>query len=457
MKYTINQHLSNLKKSPKKWFDPLILISRTERSMNRDPNAYRYKWSNGSKNFQQHLDHFISEQNSRFQVVFDRLRINQYSIDWSEVIDKKDLSKSLCFFLSKLLLFLSKFLLFLSNSLPFFFVSFGSIPIHRSEIHIYELKGPNDPLCNQLLESIGLQIVHLKKWKPFLLDDHDTSQKSKFLINGGTISPFLFNKIPKWMIDSFHTRKNRRKSFDNTDSYFSMISHDQDNWLNPVKPFHRSSLISSFYKANRLRFLNNRYHFCFYCNKRFPFYGEKACIHNYDFTYGQFLNILFIRNKIFSLCGGKKKHAFLERDTISPIESQVSNILIPNDFPQSGDEGYNLYKSFHFPIRSDPFVRRAIYSIADISGTPLTEGQIVNFERTYCQPLSDMNLPDSEGKNLHQYLNFNSNMGLIHTPCSEKCLPSEKRKKRSPCLKKCLEKGQMYRTFQRDKSEAKRS
>ena len=109
-----------------------------------------------------------------------------------------------------------------------------------------------------------------------------------------------------------------------------------------------------------------------------------------------------------------------------------------------------MYKSFHFPIRSDPFVRRAIYSIADISGTPLTEGQIVNFERTYCQPLSDMNLSDSEGKNLHQYLNFNSNMGLIHTPCSEKYLPSEKRKKQGLCLKKCLEKGQMYRTYQRD-------
>nr|YP_010458452.1 hypothetical protein RF2 [Loeseneriella lenticellata]YP_010458471.1 hypothetical protein RF2 [Loeseneriella lenticellata]UUA69957.1 hypothetical protein RF2 [Loeseneriella lenticellata]UUA69958.1 hypothetical protein RF2 [Loeseneriella lenticellata] len=452
MKYTINQHLSNLKKSQKKWFDPLIWISRTERSMNRDPNAYRYKWSNGSKNFQEHLEHFISEPKSHFhfQVVFDRLRINQYSIDWSEVIDKKDLSKSLRFFLSKLLLFLSKFLLFLSNSLPFFFVSFGNIPIHRSEIHIYELKGPNNQLCNQLLESIGLQIVHLKKWKPFLLDDHDTSQKSKFLINGGTISPFLFNKIPKWMIDSFHTRNNRGKSFDKTDSYFSMISHDQDNWPNPVKPFHISSLISSFYKANRLRFLKNPHHFYFYCNKRFPFYVEKARINNYDFTYGQFLNILFIRKKIFSLYAGKKKHAFLGRDTISPIESQVSNIFIPNDFSESGDERYNLYKSFHFPIRSDPFVRRAIYSIADISGTPLTEEQIVNFEKTYCQPLSDMNLSDSERKNLHQYLNFNSNMGLIHTPCSEKYLPSEKRKKRSLCLKKCVEKGQMYRTFQRD-------
>ena len=50
-----------------------------------------------------------------------------------------------------------------------------------------------------------------------------------------------------------------------------------------------------------------------------------------------------------------------------------------------------------------------------------------------------MNLSDSEGKNLHQYFNFNSNMGLIHTPCSEKYLPSEKRKKRSLCIKKCVE------------------
>ncbi|RZC79507.1 hypothetical protein C5167_003739 [Papaver somniferum] len=214
-----------------------------------------------------------------------------------------------------------------------------------------------------------------------LLDNRDTSQKSKFLINGGTISPFLFNKIPKWMIDSFHTRNNCRTDFDNTDSYFSMISHDRDNWLNPVKPFHKSSLISSFYKANRLRFLNNPHNFWFDCNKRFPFYVEKARINNYDLTYGQFLNILFIRNNIFSLCVGPKKHVFLERDTISSIESQVSNIFIPNYFPQSGDERYNLYKSFHFPIRFDPFVRRAIYSIPDISGTPLTEGQIKCVEK----------------------------------------------------------------------------
>ncbi|KAK9169075.1 hypothetical protein Syun_001215 [Stephania yunnanensis] len=52
--------------------------------MNRDLDAYRYKWSNKRKNFQEHLEHFVSEQKSRFQVVFDQLRINQYSVDWSE-------------------------------------------------------------------------------------------------------------------------------------------------------------------------------------------------------------------------------------------------------------------------------------------------------------------------------------------------------------------------------------
>nr|UDZ61537.1 hypothetical protein RF2 [Albidella nymphaeifolia] len=603
MKYTINQHLLNLKKSQKKWFDPLI--SRTERSMNRDPDAYGYKWSNGIKNFQEHWEHFVSERKSRFseqkrrfseqkrrfsesfseqkrrfsesfselksrfsesfselksrfsesfselkslfsesfselkslfsesfselksrfQVVFDRLRIKLYSIDWSEVIDKKDLPKSLRLLKSlfsesfselkslfsesfselkslfsesfselkspfqvvfdrllysidwsevividiqdlpksfRLLLFkslrffLSKSLLFLSKAFPYFSVSSRNIPIHRSEIHIYESKDPNDQPRNP--ESIGVQIVHLNKLKPLLLDDPDTSQRPKFLINGGTILPFLFNKIPKWMIDSFHTRNNRRKSFDNTDSYFSMISHDRDNWLNPVKPFHRSSLISSFYKANRLRFLNNPRHFWFYCNKRFPFYVEKTRIHNYDLTYGQFLNILFIRNKIFSLCVGKKKHIFLERETISPIDLQVSDIFIPNGFPQSGDETYNLYKSFHFPIRFGPFVRRAIYSIADISATPLTEEQIINFERAYCQPDSEgteeqiVNFeraycqPDSEGKNLHQYLSFNSNMGLIHTSHFEKFV--RRQKQQNLWLKKCVERWQIDRIFQ---------
>ncbi|KAF8083345.1 hypothetical protein N665_0779s0001, partial [Sinapis alba] len=59
----------------------------------------------------------------------------------------------------------------------------------------------------------------------------------------------------------------------------------------------------------------------------------------------------------------------------------------------------------------------------------------------------NLNLSDAEEKILHQYLNFNSNVGLIHTPCFEKYL---QRKKRSLCLKKCFDKGKMDRTFQRD-------
>ena len=92
--------------------------------MNWDPNAYRYKWSNGSKNFQEHLDYFISEQNSRFQVVFDRLHINQYSIDWSMFSDKKDLTKSKprgLFLYTLVRSFLYKSLSFFLSKLPVFF------------------------------------------------------------------------------------------------------------------------------------------------------------------------------------------------------------------------------------------------------------------------------------------------------------------------------------------------
>nr|UDZ61548.1 hypothetical protein RF2 [Helanthium bolivianum] len=539
MKYTINQHLLNLKKSQKKWFDPLI--SRTERSTNR---AYTYKWCKQRKPFQQvafdrlqvgfhklqvrlqvrlqvvfgvfhrlqvgfhqlqvgfhqlqvgfhqlqvgfhqlqvgfhqlqvgfhqlqvRLQVGFHQLQVRLQVGFHQLQVgfhqlqvgfhqlqvgfHQLQVGFARIYHEEDVgvntnylrwrrlrgllahhlrTKTLPFlynykYKSLLLsiIFSIKRSFFLFKSIPF--VSFRNTPCHRAEIHFYECE-PKDPNDQQLSELIRGQIV--PKLKPFLLNDPGSSQRPKFFIDGGTIFPLLFNKIPKSMVDSFHTRNNRRESFDNTDSYFSMIAHDRDNWLNPVKPFHRSSLISSFYKANRLRFLNNPRHFWFYCNKGFPFYVEKTRINNYDLTYGQFLNILFIRNKIFSLCVGKKKDICLERETISPIDLQVSDIFIPKDFPQSGEETYNLYKSFHFPIRFEPFVRRAIYPIADISATPRTEEQIVNLERTY-GPLF------SEGKNLQQDL---------RSLCSEKDFSSAKRRKRS------RKKWETYRTLKEDSS-----
>ncbi|GJZ50659.1 zinc finger, CCHC-type containing protein [Tanacetum coccineum] len=42
------------------------VVQQPERLMNRDPNAYRYKWSIGSNNFQEHLEHFIFKQKSCF-------------------------------------------------------------------------------------------------------------------------------------------------------------------------------------------------------------------------------------------------------------------------------------------------------------------------------------------------------------------------------------------------------
>lgn len=404
------------------------------------------------------LQEVLDLQFIRLQEGLDRLRkeINPNSTNWPEISEtgtgteefpaKTHLTRSIRLFfkeaffplfLSKSLRFLSKSLRFLAKSLLSLFVNIDrNAPISGSEIHTDEWENPNDL---QLFKSIPS--VHLKKRNP--LDDHNTSQRPKLSIPEGTSE---FHKILKWMTThSFHTRNHRRKSFENTDSYFSMISHDRDNWLNPVKPFHRSSLISSFYKANRLRFLNHPRHFWLLCNKGFPFDVEKTHIHTEDLTYGQFLTISFIRNKIFSLCVGKKKEICLERETISPTELQVSDLFLSKDFPQSGDGTYNWYQSFHFPIRFDPFVR-AIYSIADISETPLTEEEMAHLERTNCQPFSDSDrnlLSDSEGNNLHQYLRFHSNMGCIRTPCPEKSfLPSANRKKRSLCRKGWVEKWQ---------------
>nr|UZA65626.1 Ycf2 protein [Medicago lupulina] len=452
-KYTINQHFSNWKRNQKD------LIYQTERSMtmNKDPNAYKYKWSNGSKNFQEHLDRFISEQNRRFQVVFDpfqvvfdRLHMNAYSIDWSEVIDKNKslyflskslyfLSKSPYFFLSKFLPFLNKFLPFLSNSLPFFFVSFGNIPIHRSEIHMYELKRPNDPLGNPLLESIGLQIVHLKKRKPFLLDDFYTSKKSKLSFNE-------FNKRENCI--SFHTRKKKKKeeekkkrwksfsntyfwksfsntyfwkSFSNTyfyfwksfstsnfgksfsfsNTYFSMILddhyQDQDNWLNlfPVKEFHRSSLISSFYKADLLKFfdhLDNPY----LDNQ----YLERSC--NYDFTYfmyGQFLDLYLLKK---------------------PKKREPEPMLI--EFQYMRLEDLNLGSKMDL-------IANLKVDLIDNPERIHSGGLVKNWKEEYWRK-------KSEKKKKHR-------------PCltkySEKYVPSKKRKKHRPCLPKRFEKRPMYR------------
>ena len=51
-----------------------------------------------------------------------------------------------------------------------------------------------------------------------------------------------------WVISVYDLMLNldelgRKKENSMMDSYFSAVSHDQNNWLDPVKPFRRSSLM----------------------------------------------------------------------------------------------------------------------------------------------------------------------------------------------------------------------
>nr|YP_010760484.1 Ycf2 protein [Cuscuta polyanthemos]YP_010760536.1 Ycf2 protein [Cuscuta polyanthemos]WEY30459.1 Ycf2 protein [Cuscuta polyanthemos]WEY30460.1 Ycf2 protein [Cuscuta polyanthemos] len=404
--------------------------------------TYRYKWSNGIKSLQEQFENFLSAQKNFFQVQKSRFEVMQVKfgelrvffirfpgklrvyliqlrvyifekwIYWSEVrkyVEKKvqkrvyklipylldKISKALRSFFSphslvclftKILACATQLIFFWAHSLIFYCVSLGNTPIQRSEIYIYELQGPTHKICNQLLESIGFKMVHLKRLNPFLVEDSGTSN---FIVNA---SP---NKLSKRMIDSLHTRT---KSFYKKDSDFLKIFHDQETWLNPATPFQKGSLISSFYKANRLRFVNNPDRFWFDCKTRFPFSVERIRNTHFNFIYGQFLNSLFLHTKRFSLCGVKNRIG-----TSSPMEAQVDLKFISQDF------------------HSDPVIGRAIYSILDTSATPLTETQIVNLERTSCQPFLNlnMNLSDSEANNFYEFRNFISKMGLSHSPYSE--------------------------------------
>uniref|UniRef100_A0A6N2KMR3 Ycf2 N-terminal domain-containing protein n=1 Tax=Salix viminalis TaxID=40686 RepID=A0A6N2KMR3_SALVM len=170
----------------------------------------------------------------------------------------------------------------------------------------------------------------------------------------------------------------------------------QNNWL-IRETFHRSSLISSFYKANRLRFLNNLHHFCFYCNKGFPFYVEKAVsrIMILLWTIPQYL---FIRNKIF-LCAAVKKNMLFWREIL---------------FHQSS----HRYLTYSYLMIFHKVVTKACTNLSIFQFDPI-------------HSFVELFILSQTRKNLHQYLNFNSNMGLIHTPCSEKYLPSEKGKNES--------------------------
>nr|YP_010621305.1 hypothetical chloroplast RF2 [Cuscuta europaea]WBF90851.1 hypothetical chloroplast RF2 [Cuscuta europaea] len=437
-------------------------------------HPYRSKWSNGAKSLQENSKHFLYEQKRLFemyvqvrkghlQMMFEKVyklciyvidKITEKWIYWSkvrrevEIKVKKNVYKlvplvftklsksvrffffpqSLRFFFTKGFHCMIKLLFFLSNSLGFSCVSFGTSPVQRSEIYIYQLQGPNGQLCNQLLESIGFKMIYLKKLNPFLLEESGTSN---FVINETKRSPFLFHNIAKERIDALLTRP---KYFD-----------EKANGFHPMNLFERSSLISAFYKANRLRFFNIRPNSNFWldCKRRFPFSVERTRNTNSYFLYEQFLNSLFLGNQKVSLGGGKKRQVFGDRATISLIDSLFK------DFAKNGDPRYNFENFFNSVRESDPVMPNLILNTF---GTSSTEEEIVNLETTYCQPFSDLNrnLYDSEENHFQEYPNFNLNMDmdLVDIPCSYKYFSFQNKKNRKKGA--VFQKRRMATTFHRE-------
>nr|AET47076.1 hypothetical chloroplast protein [Pinus nigra] len=416
-KDTIDRHSSSWKKIKREWFNHSII--RIDKHINRNLNVY--KWSNQTEYFMKYLKQVFSKKNY-FKIVFDPIELctntNRDSIGWSVFLS---LSESTVKILN------SKFDIISNLNSKFdILISFFDFAFHG-------LQSMNYRLLNQLLDPIGTLIVRLKKFKTFLLYDHNLSQRSKLLIDEGTIAPFVTNKIPinPLIIDFFDNENNRMESFDNT--YFSTISNDRDNWLNPVKLSDQSSLIASFHGANTLQFFDYLHHTRPNYRNRLPSDMKRFYIKRNNFTYGQLFNLLIIHNNLSSLPIGEIGPVHSEKETISFIKSQVSNILLPKYLKRkrSGDQTfvliYDLYRSFNLLTRLNPFVREKRYlsSIEEISTTPLTKEQIVNFEKNFCQPFFKRS--DSEENNFDQCFKrgFSSNVGLIQTRSYQDDLLSE--------------------------------
>jgi hypothetical protein len=170
---------------------------------------------NKTEYFIKYLKHVFSKQNY-FKIVFDPIgsctNTNQDSIGWSLSSNKKDYLKFSSLFESTMKILNSNFDIISKFNSKF------DIFISILDFRFYELKSLNDQLLNKLLDPIGALIVHLKKLKPFLLDDHNLSKRSKLLIDEGTIKPFFSNKISIYplIIDLFDNEKNHMESFNNT-------------------------------------------------------------------------------------------------------------------------------------------------------------------------------------------------------------------------------------------------
>nr|ULF03459.1 Ycf2 protein [Cathaya argyrophylla]ULF47463.1 Ycf2 protein [Cathaya argyrophylla]ULF47559.1 Ycf2 protein [Cathaya argyrophylla] len=425
-KDTIDRHSSSWRKSQREWFNRSII--RTDKHINWNLNVY--KWSNQTEHFLKCLKPFFSKKNY-FQIVFNPIEsctnTNKDSIGWSLSKKKKDYSKFSFLSESTMKILNSKFDIISKLNSKF------DILFSLLDFRFRKLKSINSPLLNELLNPIDALIVDFKTLKSFILDDHNLSKRSNLLIDEGTIAFFFSNEIPinPFIIYLFNNENNRTESFDNT--YFSAISNDRDNWLNPIKLSYQSSLKASFHGANTLRFFDYFHNSRSNYRKRLPFDMKRIHIKKKNLTYGQLFNLLPIHNNLSSLPIGEIGPVHSEKDTISLIKSQVSNVLLPQYLQRKrrGDQTfvliYYLYRSFNLLTRLNPFVhdKRYLSSIEEISTTPLTKEKIVNLEKTFCQ--SFLNRSDSEENNLDQYpkKGFSSNMGLIQTRSYQDDLLSE--------------------------------
>nr|QXG18997.1 hypothetical protein [Ephedra californica] len=371
MKNTMNQHSLNWRKGQKEWLDCLIL--RTSKYINQ--KLHVYKWSDQFEYLQKYSNHLVCFDPKELCIKEIFLKIALILFYAPEETEMKnlwnniDISIDISPYIDKLI---SDLIIFLSQC------------------------GPEDKVVYPWWFREFL--VRIVKPKIQWLDNQTKVSK----IDEGTIAKIAWNE--PWIMDIFDNESN---SLYNTD--FSTIY--RDNWVNPVKLSNQSSLRAAFDKANTLQILDYLRHPRSNYKKRLPSYIEERIQKNLTYVQLFHFHLLPICNNMFSLSLDEIIPVQSEKEAVSLIESQVSDIFLPKYLQRSSDKTYVLiYELYELLTRWNPFVHDNRASIEEICTTPLPRFQVVNlenFHRSYF---------DFEEKNLDQSpKNFSSNTSLIQT------------------------------------------
>nr|AND48497.1 hypothetical protein RF2 [Flatbergium sericeum] len=222
------------------------------------------------------------------------------------------------------------------------------------------------------------------------LNRNTFSKKENFGTNNKSITLFYFDEEPiiNCIIDYFRRGGNNKNDIELFNNTFLFTSYEnKEKSFHSIKVSNRNSLKSHFDEADTLKFAKNLHYSHLNCEKRLPFYIVRGSTENDNLIYGQFLGTSPISRKGNKSPINRRKSFSKEPDIDSIIESQISDILLPEYLRKRSNQGFLFFYNFNKLL--ELFIRNSLlrgYSISTSFKNRSSVKQVVNFGITnYCE------------------------------------------------------------------------